>query len=407
MSDSPIPGPSATAPGSLSAADVERLAAERTAQARIDTMSKVMADLKANRLDGREAALARDVILRFARDAESTVREAVAWQIYNSPLLSDELARKLAADVGKVAFPVLRYARQLADDFLLEVIAQRDAEKQVAIAGRETVSPVVADAIVETANLKAIGTLLNNAGAEIETPTLEKVADRYGDVPFLAEPLVGRPQLPMTVVEKLINQVSEDLRQTLVEKHRLTPAVVNELVAHGREAATMLMLQPLVKRGADVELFARHLRLHHRLTPSLLFRALCTGDIALFVAGIAVRAGIPIANARTLLLDAGPAGVKAVFEKARISMLLLAPFKSALKVVKELAFDGEEERRRHYQITVIARVYNECGHIEERAVDDLLMQLFDQNEDLVEQAMDLAGMPFLPTRGGEGEGLGA
>lgn len=385
---------------SLNATDVDRLLIDRSAEARIETMTKVVRDLQANRLEGREAELARDVICRFARDAEAAVREAVAWQIHNSPLLSDDLARRLASDVGKVAFPVLRHARTFADDFLLEVIGQRDAEKQVAIAGRDGVSPKVADAIVESANLSAIGTLLRNETADIQAPTLEKVADRYGDVPFVAEPLAARPQLPITVVEKLIHQVSEDLRQTLAERYRLAPAVVAELIGRGREAATMLMLQPLAKRSTDVELLARHLHLNGRLTASLLFRALCAGDVGLFVAGIAVRAGIAPDNARTLLFDDGERALKAVFDKARISTLLLPPFQSALGVVKETGYDGDEARRRAFQTTVLARVYAECGHIEERAVDDLLMQLFDQkSEEMIDQAMDLAGMPFLPIRG--------
>ncbi|HYC03564.1 MAG TPA: DUF2336 domain-containing protein [Azospirillaceae bacterium] len=386
---------------SLSSADVERLLIDRSAEARIDTMAKVVQDFKANRMDDREARLAHDVISRFARDAEAAVREAVAWQIYNSPLLSDDLARRLANDVGKVAFPVLRYSERLADDFLLEVIGQRDAEKQVAIAGRDGVSPKVADAIVETANLKAIGTLLANETADIEPPTLEKVADRYGDVPFVAEPLAARPQLPVTVVERLINQVSEDIREMLTDRYRLSPGVMAELIVKGREAATVLLLQPTARRSTDVELLARHLQMNGRLTASLLFRALCAGDIGLFVAGVAVRAAIQPVNAQVLLFDAGEQGLRAVMDKARISALLLEPFQSAINVVREMRYTGDEERRRAFQTQVLARVFAECGHIEERAVDDLLMQIFDQkSDDMIDEAMEMAGMPFAPVWSG-------
>lgn len=385
----------------LSSADVERLLTDKTAQARIDTMAKVVSDLKAGMLGNREATIARDLLERFARDAENAVREAVAWQIYNSPLLSDDLAKRLANDVGSVAFPILRHAQELADDFLLEVIRQRDAEKQVAIAGRPVVSPTIADAIVETANLSAIGTLLRNEGAEIQPPTLEKVADRYGDLSFVAEPLAERPQLPMAVVEKLISRVSEDLRRQLVDRYRLAPEMVAEMINNGREAATVLMLHPIARHGTDVELFAHHLMVNGRLTPSLLFRVLCSGDIDLFIAGMAVRAGITVENARTLLLDDGGLALRAVFDRARVSALLIPPFRSALNVVKQLAYRGEDERRRYFQVAVLARVHADCSHIEERAVDDLLMQLFDQKtEDMIEQAMEMADMPFTPLREG-------
>ncbi|QJE72400.1 DUF2336 domain-containing protein [Aerophototrophica crusticola] len=389
----------------LSVSDLTKLRADSSAQARIDTMEKVVADLEAGRLAGREAEIARDLLERFARDAEVAVREAVAWQIYNSPLLSDDLARQLADDVGHVAFPVLRHSLRLPDDVLLEVIAQQDGQKQVAIAGRPNVSAVVSDAIVESANLRAINTLLVNDGADILTLTLEKLADRYGDMPLVAEPLAGRAQLPLTVVEKLVHRVSEGIRQGLVQRYHLSAPMVAELVTRAREAATILMLQPLARKGTDMALLATHLHVNGRLTPSLLFRALCGGDIGLFLAGMAVRAGIGADNARTLLLDDGPAGLKALFDKARLSTVLLPPFRSAIKVLKEMGYHGEEERRRAYQVNVLARVYKECGHIEERAVDDLLMQLFDQKSDeMIDQAMEMAAMPFVPLRDGEVRG---
>ena len=84
----------------LTASDVDRLAADRSAQARIETMTKLVEELSVSRLEPRELDLAREVLERFARDAEIAVREAVAWQIHNTPLLTGDLARRLAGDNG-------------------------------------------------------------------------------------------------------------------------------------------------------------------------------------------------------------------------------------------------------------------------------------------------------------------
>jgi hypothetical protein len=52
---------------------------------------------------------------------------------------------------------------------------------------------------------------------------------------------------------------------------------------------------------------------------------------------------------------------------------------------------------------VLARVFADCAHIQDRQVDDLLLHLFDQKPDaMIEQAMDRAGIPFLPLRPPEG-----
>src|SRR5689334_18847825 len=97
----------------LSAQDVGRLLNDRSAEVRTETMTKLVADLTSGKLAPELQTLALDLLGRFARDAEVAVREAVAWQIYNTPLLSEELADQLSRDVGSVAFPILRHDDRL------------------------------------------------------------------------------------------------------------------------------------------------------------------------------------------------------------------------------------------------------------------------------------------------------
>jgi uncharacterized protein (DUF2336 family) len=390
-----------TAPNcALSHTDVQRLLSDHSADARIETMSKLVSSLESDALAGAEREIATDILHRFAADAEAAVREAVAWQLHNSPLLTDALATKLARDIGRVAFPVLRNVKRLNDDFLLQVIAERDAEKHLAIAGRWNVSPRLADAIVETANIKVIACLLGNGRARIADPTLHKALDRYGHLSIVNEPMAEREGLSLSVVEKLVAYVSEDIRSNLVERHHLSPVLVAELVKRGREAATMLLLKPLAGNLDDLELVVRHLDRDDRLTPSLMLRAVCAGDIELFTTGLAVRSKIATESARLLVWDDGRLGLRAVFEKARFPVALLPPFRVAIDVVKETGYDGGDAGRRDYQVRALARVFEECGAIGDRLLDDLLLQLFDQKSDeVIEAAMTQAGMPFHPIRG--------
>ena len=385
----------------LSHSDVQRLMSDQSADARIETMSKLVSHLESGVLAEPERAIATDILHRFAADAEAAVREAVAWQLQNSPLLTDALATKLARDIGRVAFPVLRNVNRLSDDFLLQAIAERDAEKQLAIAGRREVSPRLADAIMETANIKVIACLLGNGRARIADPTLHKALDRYGHLKVVNEPMAEREDLSLPVVEKLVAYVSEEIRSNLVERHHLSPVLVAEIVSRGREAATMLLLKPLAGNPGDLELVVRHLDRDGRLTASMMLRALCAGDIELFTIGLAVRSRIATDSARRLVWDDGPLGLRAIFEKARFPIVLLPPFRVAIEVVKETRYAGGDDGREAYQVVVLARVFEECGAIEDRLVDDLLLQLFDQKSDeVIEAAMTQAGMPFHPIRQG-------
>ncbi|WP_188259421.1 DUF2336 domain-containing protein [Azospirillum tabaci] len=382
---------------SLSQKDVERLLAAPDAQARIDTMTHLVRDLEAGDLAEAERALAMDILQRFAADAVTAVREAVAWQIHNSTLLTEGLAEKLARDVDRVAFPILRHAEKLSEGLLLDILRERRPAKELAIAGRRSVSPAVSDALVRNGNVIVITELLRNRGAVIPEPSLHSVLDRWGGVATVNEAMAARPDLSAAVVEKLILFVSEEIRNRLIRTHRLNPRLIGILVERAREAVTLLLLKPLTPREADVELLARHLLIRGRLSAPLLFRALCAGEIALFDAGMAVRANLPPENARQLAWDGGPHALKGLFAKAGLSFTLLKPFRVAIAVAKALDYRGGDEGRERFQTEAIATLFDACGNSQDREIDDLLLQLFDQTSaEVIEKALEQAGMPFSP-----------
>lgn len=394
--------PQAMKRGSLSRADVERLLARCSADTRIETMSKLVRDLESGGLDERERGLAVEVLNCFARDAEVAVREAVAWQIHNSSLLTGELATRLARDVGRVAFPVLRHARVLSDAFLLRILSEAagsEVGKHLVIAGRSRVSAPVARALVEYGNLAVITCLLRNEGAEIPEHSLHHALDHFGRIRAVSEAAAMRPELSLAVVERLVAFVSREIRATLVRTHGLSPHLIDGLVARGREAATVMLLRPVMASADDAGLVARWLHANGRVSVSFLFRALCAGDLDLFVAGLALCAEIPVDSARTLAWDDGPLGMRAIFRKCRFPLILTPPFRIAVDVAKGLGYRGGDPGRDAFQAEVIARIFEECVPTDAWELDNLLLQVFDQKSTaVIDAAMEQAGLPFLPVR---------
>ncbi|WP_165772243.1 DUF2336 domain-containing protein [Niveispirillum lacus] len=384
----------------LTAADVQHLASDRTPDARIQLLGKLMRIAEQALLAETERTLVRDLLVRLAHDTARQVREAVAWQIYNSPLLSDDLARDLALDVTSVAFPVLRHAGNLDDGLLLEVIGAGQSDKQMAIAARAHLSCDVAGALAEVGNLAVIATLVGNEGADLSDQSLLSVAEKYAHVPLVAEPLAGRAYLPASAVERMVAHVSEKVRDLLVERHRLSPVMVAEIVGHGRDAATLALLRPISRPGMEASALAVHLHEQGRLGVSLLLRTLCGGDFDFFAAAIATKSRVRKANALSLLLDGKWEGMRALLDHAHVPKHLFRPFQVAMRVAQTTGYRGDAEGRLAFQTEALGRIYAECGQSEERAMDNLLLQLFDQKGDaLVDAAMDIAGMPFLPVRG--------
>jgi len=94
------------------------------------------------------------------------------------------------------------------------------------------------------------------------------------------------------------------------------------------------------------------LHANHRLTPTLIFRALCMGDTTFFEAALAKLADIPIANAYRLIHDRGGKGLEALFEKCKLSKRMLEISKAALEVASEMRINSGDDRIRFRQIMI-------------------------------------------------------
>lgn len=391
--------PDAPNPNALSSRDVERLLTSPTAETRIETMNKLFHDLEAGALSPAERSLAIEVVHCFAGDAQVAVREAVAWQLRNSPLLTGDLAERLVRDVGRVAFPILRDAAGLTDDLLLDVLSDPDSGKHVAVASRSKVSARVSGAIAERGNVVAVTALLRNDGAEVPDSAMHRALDRFGRVRMVSEAAATRPGLSLAMVERVVAFVSDSMRTTLMQAHGLSRELVERLVERGREAATMRLLRPVLRGAEDIDAVIQWLHTNRRLTPVLLFQALCAGDLSLFVSGMALRAGIPAENARRLAWDDGELGMAALMKKATVAPGLIQPFQVAVGVAKRMEYEGEESRREDFQSEVISELFTACTPTNDWMVDDLLLQLFDQkSEEVIDRALDQAGLPFSPVR---------
>ncbi len=156
-----------TTPDGLSLADVARLMDQPSVANRIDTAEKVAEQIRAGKLTGPAEEMALDILMRFARDAEAAVRQAVAWQFRNTDRLPDALAVRLAEDVAEVAAPVLSYHAGFEDAFLTSVIGTGDQLKMAAIAVRRAISTIVSDALIDAGDVAVMTCLLANSGAEI------------------------------------------------------------------------------------------------------------------------------------------------------------------------------------------------------------------------------------------------
>ena len=154
---------------------------------------------------------------------------------------------------------------------------------------------------------------MGNAGARITAASMGTAIDRFADSDRVKTNMVHRADLPVAVAERLVVMVSEMLQSYLVRHHELPVSLATDIVLQSRERATLQI--SLGSSDKELERLVRQMHHNQRLTPLLVLRALCLGDLAFFEVAMAVMAKVPVANARILIHDAGPNGLASLYER--------------------------------------------------------------------------------------------
>ena len=289
------------------------------------------------------------------KDAEVRVRQALSAQLKSCSELPHDVAVALANDVDSVALPMLKFSEVLSDADLLEIIGREDAGKQTAIAQRRGVSGDVASALIDTGNETAVARLVANETAALSETALERVMDDYGDSDAVSGSLSRRPSLPPRVSERLVNAIAAGLQDYLSARHDLPADSVCNLLLQARERATVSLLEG---GSSDAELDRLVDQLHKggRLTPWLVLRALCMGDVTFFEVALAKLAKVSVQNTRVLIHDDGRLGLESLYERAALPQRLYPAFRAAVDVACETDYDGGPNDRERYVERMIERL---------------------------------------------------
>lgn len=346
----------------LTAKDVQMLLSDPSGDARAVAADKIAAQFGTGSLSDAERKIAEDIFGIMVKDAEERVRVALSGQLKDAPELPSTLAKALATDLSdSVALPMLQFSSALSDSDLVEIVRTQPSERTKAVAERASVSSKLSDAIVEHGDEEAVVALVSNTGAEISESSLDRVVETYGDNERIQQPLVHRPTLPVTIAEKLVSKVAEHLRDYLVQHHELPEQMATDLILGSREKATLGLSGE--GKAEDTASLVAQLRNNGRLTPSIILRALCVGDLTFFEHALSVLSDIPVANARLLIHDEGDLGLKSLYQKAGMPPALLPAYRCALEMVRNAEMERTDDDPEHRMRRLLERVLTEHEEI--------------------------------------------
>jgi uncharacterized protein (DUF2336 family) len=364
----------ATMRAALTQDDIRRLVRGDSPDERAGAAQKICRRIDASELTGADREYAEQILAMLASDTAVLVRRTLAVTLRNSPNLPHDIAMKLAKDVEAVAVPVLKNSPVLSDEDLVEIVLSGSAEKQVAVARRETVSEGVAEVISLYGDRAAVEAAALNEGASFSDAAYSGILKRFPSDDGVKSALVGRPVLPLHITEKLVAMVSGELFDRLVNKHELPPQLAIEIASGARERATLDLVEQ-AGLSTDPARFVQQLHLNGRLTPSLIMRALCLGHVQFVEFALAELAGVPRSKSWLLIHDAGTLGLKTIFERAGLPSGMFTAFRMAVDVYHKTEMDGLPGDRDRFRQRMVERVLTQFQAIPKADLDYLLEKL--------------------------------
>ncbi|AQR61447.1 hypothetical protein BZG35_07110 [Brevundimonas sp. LM2] len=319
--------------------DIRRLIKATDVDERASAAHKLCRSMDRIALDESDREAAQKIMRVLAKDAAELVRRALAVTLKASDLLPHDVARLLAADVDSIALPVIGASPVFTDDDLIAIVRAGSPARQVAVAARPRVSRDVAEALATDGCEQSVRTLASNDNADLSASAMSRVVDRFGASAEVVNALAYREVLPLDITERLIAVASEAVRAHLVSRHAVAPETAIRLSTFARERATIDLIDQAAG-AADIATFVSQLNTRRALTGSLLLRALARGQMTLFEHGIAELAATPHARVWLMVHDAGPLGLRAIYDRAGLPPRLFQAVRAGVDTWRQLSAEG-------------------------------------------------------------------
>src|SRR5579859_256506 len=240
-------------------------------------------------------ALLNSIFLGLVAGAEREIRRRLAEKLSTVDWAPAALINVLALDEIEIARPVIASSPLLKDADLVRLLVEATIEHQIEIARRPNIGADVVAAILRVAEPAVMAALAGNLSAELAPADMKRMVDAAREIAALRAPLSGHPKLTADLALQLYVWVGQALRQSLAERFRLDPKLIESVLAQAVQeahlAAPVAQAPIVLARDGEREAMEQRLteKLHSagQLRPGYLVRALQEGRLSLFIVSLA------------------------------------------------------------------------------------------------------------------------
>ena len=356
----------------LTKEDVATLAKGQSVENKSSTIKKVAHYYTAQgNLSSKGKQLAEDIFRIIVQDVEVKVREVLAESIKNSHNLPQDIVKKIISDTETVSIPFIKFYNDLDKDDLINIIESQSIAKQKAVASRQNLSEEFSHIISERCSEEVVSTLILNETAKIADKTYDTIIKKYKDSDNIKEKLVSRSQLSINIVNKIMDSLSDELKKRLVMVHDLPENMASDIINQVKEKTTLKISEDY-SSDKEIDDLVRQLYKSDRLTPSLVVRAICMGDLKFFEYSLVYLSNTPLLEVRKILFNSqADFVIRNLLRKAFIPKNMFPAVFSALNIIRETHYNCSPDAKKTFVHKVIERILSVSNTDEELNESDI------------------------------------
>lgn len=287
----------------------------------------------------RENTYFGEIMGAIAYEVEQKFRVELAEKLAAEASAPGALIRRLASDDIEVARPVLEQSPVLDENDLLDVAERHGQDHLLAITRRSDITQAVSRVLVERGDDQVVGGLIENETAQIAPETMAEVVDRAKSNTALHASLADRADLPMELMDDLVQYVSQELRQRILSESSIDSKQLDEALK-GTEEKVKQQAADFTQGMSRPEALIEKLAAEKKLNEKVLVKFVRSQQVTEFICGLAKLADIDIPTAKHAIFNEGHEGLAIIcramnFDRSTFSIFVLATGSNKTRAIEE------------------------------------------------------------------------
>ncbi len=315
--------------------------------------------------------LAESIFKIMIKDVEIKVRKTLAESLSECKNIPRDIVSSIINDSDNVSLHFIQHYENFTVDDMLQILKSQQTNKQKAVAKRENLDEEIIQYIADKCEEQVINTLLENDKCELDETTFNIITDKYMHSESIKEHIISKKELPSSIIIKILSSLSSELKKKLISTHKVPNDTACDIIEEIREKVALQISEDQSSDDRMEELVSQ-LYSSGNLTPSLLVRSICMGNLKFFEYSLVYLSQTPLPEVRKILFNSHlDFMTRNLLRKAGVPKPLFPAIFNAFEILKKVSFDCCQNNKRNFSNKVLERVLSLTSSSEDLSENDI------------------------------------